>query len=160
MPADRLVAYGAWSLVPIGAITIFAGTAASAAGPHAGGAGTGDIINRLTFKGAETLRFVVEQHARLATLLGLLAVALWVLARRRDATPQQLRPLTLLCGLLAAQGVVGALQYALELPAEIVWVHVALAACTWLAILRTVAAVGRPLPRPSTSQGSETALAR
>ena len=85
-PADRLVAYGAWSLVPIGAVTIFAGTAASAAGPHAGGAGTGDVIKRLTFKGADTLRFVVEQHARLATLLGLLAVALWVLALRRGAT--------------------------------------------------------------------------
>jgi cytochrome c oxidase assembly protein subunit 15 len=144
---DRLVAYGAWSLIPVGAITIFAGTAASAAGPHAGGAGTGDVIKRLTFKGAETLRFVVEQHARLATLLGVLAVALWALAGRRGVTAQQRKPLTLLCVLLAVQGVVGGLQYALELPAEIVWVHVALAVTTWLAILWTVAAVGRPLPR-------------
>ncbi|MDX6679187.1 MAG: heme a synthase [Solirubrobacteraceae bacterium] len=146
-PADRLVWLGSWSLVPIGAVTIFAGTAASAAGPHAGGAGTGDVIKRLTFKGTETLRFVVEQHARLATLLGLLAVALWMLARRRGATAEQRRPLTTLCLLLAAQGVVGGLQYALELPAEIVWVHVALAVVTWLTILWTVAAVGRPLPR-------------
>src|SRR5947199_4534733 len=76
---DRLVAFGTRALVPLGAITIFAGTAASAAGPHAGGAGTGDVIKRLTFKGADTLRFVVEQHARLATVLGLLVVALWVL---------------------------------------------------------------------------------
>src|SRR4051794_1318122 len=50
---DRLVALGARALVPIGAVTIFAGTAATAAGPHAGGAGTGDVIKRLTFKGAE-----------------------------------------------------------------------------------------------------------
>lgn len=159
--SDRLVAFGARALVPIGAITIFAGTAASAAGPHAGGAGTGDVIKRLTFKGADTLRYVVEQHARLATLLGVLAVALWVLARHRGATPQQRRPLTALCVLLALQGVVGGLQYALELPAEIVWVHVVLAATSWLAILWTVAAVGRPLPRgvPSRS-GSEAAPAR
>jgi len=154
-PADRLVAFGTWALIPIGAITIFAGTAASAAGPHAGGAGTGDVIKRLTFKGADTLRFVIEQHARLATLLGLLAVGLWVLARRRGATSEQRRPITALCLLMAAQGVVGGAQYALELPAEIVWVHVALAAATWLAILWSVAAVGRPLPRdvPSRERG-------
>ena len=158
---DRLVAYGAWSLIPIGAVTIFAGTAASAAGPHAGGAGTGDVIKRLTFKGAETLNYVISQHARLATLLGVVAVALWVLARRRGTTSEQRRPLVALCVMLALQGVVGGLQYALELPAEIVWVHVVLAATTWLAILWTVAAVGLPLPRGAASPGrSEAAPAR
>jgi cytochrome c oxidase assembly protein subunit 15 len=158
--SDRLVAFGARALLPVGAITIFAGTAASAAGPHAGGAGTGDVIKRLTFKGADTLRFVVEQHARLATVLGLLAVALWALARRRGVTGEQLRPLTRVCVLMATQGVVGGLQYKLELPAEIVWVHVVLAASTWVAILRTVAAVGRPLPREAPSRaGGEPAPA-
>ena len=156
--SDRLVALGTWSLVPIGAVTIFAGTAASAAGPHAGGAGTGDIINRLTFKGADTLRYVVEQHARLATLLGLLAVGLWVLARRRGVVAQERKPLTWLCVLMATQGVVGGLQYKLELPAEIVWVHVVLAAMTWVAILLTVATVGKPAPRGVRS--SEPAPAR
>ncbi len=159
-PSDRLVAFGAWALVPVGAITIFAGTAASAAGPHAGGAGTGDVIKRLTFKGADTLRYVIEQHARLATLLGVLAVALWVLARRRGATSAQVRPLTWVCVLLATQGVVGGLQYELELPAEIVWVHVVLAAMTWVAILFTVAAVGKPLARGVRSPaGGEPAAA-
>jgi cytochrome c oxidase assembly protein subunit 15 len=142
-PGDRLLARSVWGLVGLGAITIFAGTAATAAGPHAGGAGTGDVIKRLDFKGAETLRFVVEQHARLATLLGIAAVALWFLARRRGAPAQQRRALTVLCLLLAAQGVVGGVQYALELPAEIVWVHVGLAATTWLSILWVFAATGR-----------------
>ena len=154
---DRLLAFGVWALVPVGAITIFAGTAASAAGPHAGGAGTGDIINRLTFKGADTLRFVVEQHARLATVLGLMAVGLWVLARRRGASGDQVRPLTWVCVLMAAQGAVGALQYKLELPAEIVWVHVVLAAVTWVAILLSVAAIGKPAPRGVTSSEAATA---
>jgi cytochrome c oxidase assembly protein subunit 15 len=158
---DRLVAFGAWSLVVLGAVTIFAGTAASAAGPHAGGAGTGDVIKRLTFKGADTLRYVVEQHARLATLLGVLAVALWVLARRRGVSAVQRKPLTWVCVLLAMQGVVGGLQYALELPAEIVWVHVVLAAMTWVALLLTVAALGKPLPRNVPSrEPSEAAPAR
>ncbi len=154
---DRLLAFGVWALVPVGAITIFAGTAASAAGPHAGGAGTGDIINRLTFKGADTLRFVIEQHARLATVLGLMAVGLWVLARRRGASGEQVRPLTWVCVLMAAQGAVGALQYRLELPAEIVWVHVVLAAVTWVAILLSVAAIGKPAPRGVTSSEAATA---
>ncbi|HTN24101.1 MAG TPA: COX15/CtaA family protein [Solirubrobacteraceae bacterium] len=139
-PADRLMARAVWGLVGLGAVTIFAGTAATAAGPHAGGAGTGDVIKRLDFKGAETLRFVIEQHARLATLLGLAAVGLWFLARRRGGPPEQRRALTVLCLLLAAQGVVGGVQYALELPAEIVWVHVGLAASTWLSILWVFAA--------------------
>src|SRR3954453_697019 len=147
---DRLLTRAVWALVALGAITIFAGTAATAAGPHAGGAGTGDVIKRLDFKGVDTLRFVVEQHARLATLLGLAAVGLWVLARRRGAPPQQRRALTLLCVLLAAQGVVGGVQYVLELPAEIVWVHVVLAATTWLAILWVVASTGHPQPPSGT----------
>ncbi|MEA2157613.1 MAG: heme a synthase [Solirubrobacteraceae bacterium] len=144
---DPLMARSVWGLVTLGAVTIFAGTAATAAGPHAGGAGTGDVIKRLDFKGGETLRFVVEQHARLATVLGLAAVGLWFLARRRGAPAEQRRALTLLCLLLAAQGVVGGVQYELELPAEIVWVHVALAATTWLSILWVFAATGRPPPR-------------
>jgi cytochrome c oxidase assembly protein subunit 15 len=151
---DRLVAFGAWGLMALGAVTIFAGTAATAAGPHAGGAGTHDVIKRLTFKGADTLRYVVEQHARLATLLGLAAVGLWVIARRRGVTPEQRKPLTAVCVLLATQGVVGGVQYATHLPAEIVWVHVVLAAFTWVSILLTVAAVGRPLPRSVPSRGA------
>ena len=141
--ADRLLVRGVWALVALGALTIFAGTAATAAGPHAGGSGTGDVVKRLTFKGADTLQFVIAQHARLATLLGIVAVALWVLARRRGVTSQARAPLTWLCVLLAAQGVIGGVQYALELPAELVWVHVTLAAVTWLAILWTVVAAGR-----------------
>lgn len=161
-PADRLLTRGIWALIPLGALTIFAGTAATAAGPHAGGAGTGDVIKRLDFKGAETLRFVIEQHARLATLLGIVAVALWFLARRRGVTSEGRAPLTVLCVLLALQGVIGAVQYELKLPAEIVWVHVTLAATTWLAILWTVAAAGRlqARPVPATGHSGEAAPAR
>ncbi|MDP2709633.1 MAG: COX15/CtaA family protein [Solirubrobacteraceae bacterium] len=162
--ADRLLMRGAWSLIPLGAITIFAGTAATAAGPHAGGSGTGDIINRLELKGTDTLSFVVAQHARLSALLGIVAVALWVLARRRGVTSEARAPLTWLCVLLALQGVIGGLQWALELPAEIVWVHVTLAAVTWLAILWVVVAAGRLQPRSappvSAPGGGEPAPAR
>ena len=53
----RSTGVGVWSiraLAPLGALTIFAGTAATAAGPHAGGS-PGQRIHRLHFKGADTL---------------------------------------------------------------------------------------------------------
>jgi cytochrome c oxidase assembly protein subunit 15 len=133
------------ALLPIGALAIFLGTAATAAGPHAGGAGTGDIIDRLEWKGAGTLDWAIHQHARIATVLGLAVVGVYVLLRRRGAPADVLRPVTVAAVLLAVQGTVGAIQYALEVPAEIVWVHVSLAALTWLALLWSTAAAGRPV---------------
>jgi heme a synthase len=43
--------------------------------------------------------------------------------------------LTVLCVLLALQGLVGLDQYKTHLPTELVWVHVALACVAWLATL-------------------------
>jgi len=158
---DRGLKRASWALFGLGAVTIFAGTAATAAGPHTGGTGTDDLVPRLVFKGAETLNWVISQHARLATLLGLAAVGLWIVARRRGVTRDQLAPLTWLCCLLAAQGVIGGVQYWLELPAEIVWVHASLAAATWVAIVWTVVAAGgmRAWALPAPGAGSEAAPA-
>jgi heme A synthase len=52
-------------------------------------------------------------------------------------------------GLLALQGVIGGVQWYLELPTELVWLHVAVAMTTWLAMLWTVATAGRLEPRSS-----------
>ena len=61
-------------------------------------------------------------------------------------------------GLLALQGAVGGLQWALKLPTEIVWVHVAIATGNWLAMLWTVAAAGRLEPRrPQAAVGEKRA---
>jgi cytochrome c oxidase assembly protein subunit 15 len=54
--------------------------------------------------------------------------------------------MTLTCVLLAVQGAVGGIQYQLELPAEIVWIHVALAASLWLSLLWAAAAAGSVAP--------------
>jgi heme a synthase len=147
--ADRPSVWAVRGLLPLGALTIMVGTAATAAGPHAGGAGTGDEIDRLEWRGADTLDWAIHQHGRIATVLGIAAVAVWLLLRRRGADPEARRAMTATCVLLAVQGAVGGLQYALELPAELVWIHVALAACTWLALLWTTMATGRPAPRPA-----------
>lgn len=160
---DRVLAWGVRSLVPLGALAIFAGTAATAAGPHTGGTGTDDVVPRLEFKGADTLRYLIEQHARIATLLGVVAVALWFLARHRGITREGRAPLTWLCVLLGLQGVIGGVQYQLELPAEMVWVHASLAAATWLAIVWVAVAADQLQPRPAPSPrgaAGEAAAAR
>jgi cytochrome c oxidase assembly protein subunit 15 len=159
---DRLLTRASWALFGLGAVTIFAGTAATAAGPHTGGTGTDDLVPRLVFRGIDTLNWVISQHARLATLLGVAAVGLWLLARRRGVPREQRAPLASLCWLLAAQGVIGGVQYLLELPAELVWVHASLAAATWLAIVWTLVAAGglRTRRLPVRGGGGQAAPAR
>jgi cytochrome c oxidase assembly protein subunit 15 len=141
--ADRATARAVWALFALGAVTIFVGTAATAGGPHAGGSGTGDIVHRFTFKGASTATWLIDRHGALAAALGILAVATRWLARERANRELQVR-LTRICLLLAAQGVIGIVQYQLELPAEIVWVHVVLATLTWVGIVLAAMQVGAP----------------
>ncbi|HXM86757.1 MAG TPA: COX15/CtaA family protein [Solirubrobacteraceae bacterium] len=144
---DRVLVRATRALVALGALTIFAGTAATAAGPHAGGS-PGQKINRLDFDGRGTMDFVIHRHAEIALFFSLAAVALWWLARRRDAAPVVQRSLTVLCVLLALQGVVGLDQYYTHLPTELVWVHVGLACGAWLAaIWAACAAAARVLRR-------------
>jgi cytochrome c oxidase assembly protein subunit 15 len=143
---DRLSVWSVRALGPLAAVTIFAGTAATAAGPHSGGF-SGQHVHRLHFKGAGTLSWVIHQHATIAALFGVLAIGVWLLRRHRGASPRSLEPLTAVGILLAAQGLVGSVQYELRLPAEMVWVHVVLAAATWLAVLWAIAAAGRLVPR-------------
>jgi cytochrome c oxidase assembly protein subunit 15 len=143
---DRLTTWSVRALLVPGALTLAAGTLATAAGPHAGGEGTGDKVVRLRWRGADTLDWAIHQHGALATLLGLSAVGVWFLLRARRADEQTRNALTAVCVLLACQGFVGGTQYALHLPAEIVWFHVVLAALTWLSLLWATAAAGRLVP--------------
>jgi cytochrome c oxidase assembly protein subunit 15 len=146
---------GVWAvrgLIPLGQLTILAGTIATASGPHAG-AHEGQLVHRFDFQGAATLEWVVQRHAAIAAVFGLAAIAVWLYLRRPGGDGRALRPLTIVIALLASQGLVGGLQWAWHLPGGLVWIHVAIATATWLAMLWTVAAAGRLEPRnaPSTS---------
>jgi heme a synthase len=143
--SDRTIVRALRWLVALGALTIFAGTAATAAGPHAGGA-PGQKINRLSFDGRGTMDFVIHRHAEIALVFSLAAVLVWWLARRREARRAVQRPLTLLCVLLALQGAVGLDQYETHLPAGLVWLHVALACGVWLSLLWAACAAGALAP--------------
>jgi cytochrome c oxidase assembly protein subunit 15 len=144
--ADRSTILYVRALVLGAAAVLVLGSAATAAGPHAGASGTGQLVHRIAWWGVETLRRLVVAHGFLVTCLGLATVGAWWLARRRGAGPELVRTLTLVCLLLAAQGVVGITQYALALPTEIVWVHVVLATLTWIGYVHAWVAAG-PLPR-------------
>ncbi len=143
---DRSLVWSVRVLTLLGGVTIFAGTAATAAGPHAGGS-PGQRINRLNFDGHGTMDFVIHRHGELALAFGLLAVGVWWLARRRSADALLQRALTATCALIALQGAVGLDQYETHLPTELVWVHVGLACLCWLACLWATCAAGALQPR-------------
>ncbi len=161
---DRGLARMLGWMVALGALTIFAGTAATAAGPHAGGS-PGQKINRLAFDGRGTMDFVIHRHAEIALVFSLAAVGLWFLARRRGAPERVQRPLTVLCVLLALQGVVGLDQYETHLPTELVWVHIVLACSAWLTVIWSAceagalvrrSRIGAAAPRPEASLRAAT----
>ena len=145
---DRRLVKATRLLLPVGALALFAGTLATAAGPHAGENEENDPVARLDAFG--TLDTVIHWHGRTGTLLGVSALVVWFLARRWGGSPELRRALTALCLLVAAQGVIGFAQYELELPAEIVWLHILVATGAWVALLFAVAAAGRlnPARRP------------
>ncbi len=151
---DRKGVWAVRTLVPLGQLTILAGTIATGSGPHAGEF-EGQFVKRFTFEGHNTLEWVVQRHAVLAAIYGFAAVGVWFYLRRPGGDRRAVRPLTLVLILLLVQGIVGYIQWELELPSEIVWVHVALATCNWLAMLWTIAAAGRLEPRSGTPAARE-----
>lgn len=144
--ADRLSVLPVRALLGWAALVLFAGTAATGAGPHAGASGTGEIVPRLDFWGGETMTHLIHWHGRMSTALGIGCVLVWLLLRRRGANAAVRRAMTVVCLLMAAQGIVGFAQYELQLPPELVWLHVTLATSTWVALLYAVAAAGSLAP--------------
>jgi cytochrome c oxidase assembly protein subunit 15 len=153
---DRPVALATRALVAYGALIIVLGTLATAAGPHAGGAGTGDVVDRLRVFGSGTLVTLIKVHGHLAAAMGVGAVVLWLVARRRGAGASLQRALTGLCLLLALQGALGLWQYHTQLPAEIVWVHSSLPAVMWGLLVWCWLAAGK-LGSPYARRGAEDA---
>ena len=139
--ADRttIIAVRVVAATAIGVILL--GSAATAAGPHAGASGTGQLVQRLNFWGGDTVRRLIHYHGYLVTVMSLATLAAWWSARRRGTADLE-RTLRLVCLLLAAQGVVGIAQYSLALPSELVWVHVTLATLTWVGYVHAWTSAG------------------
>src|SRR6476661_1021374 len=133
------------AILPLTAWVLVLGTIATGAGPHPGTHGD-EIATRFSFKGGDTLDWMIHWHGRFSTFFGLCSLTLWFYLRRQNANAQLQRASTALCLLLAGQGIVGFLQYENHLPAALVWVHIVLATATWLTVLWAVAAAGRLAP--------------
>ena len=139
--SERRTSIATRALCVFGGIVLVAGSFATAAGPHAGGAGTGDYVSRMTAIALDTM---IEIHGHAAAVMGGLSVLLWFYARAKGASVGLMKALTAVCVLIAAQGVIGLIQYYNALPSEVVWVHASLAAVLWLAMVWSVLAAGRP----------------
>jgi cytochrome c oxidase assembly protein subunit 15 len=161
--SDRPGVWAVRALVPVGQFTLIAGTIATASGPHAGSHGE-QLVKRFDFRGGDTLHWVVQRHGAIAAIFGLGLCAVWLLLRRADGEKRAVKPLTITIGLVALQGALGLVQYQAKLPAELVWVHVALATLTWVSMLWTVASAGRLAPREGSARerppARETELAQ
>jgi cytochrome c oxidase assembly protein subunit 15 len=155
---DRLGVWAVRALVPIGQLTIVLGTIATASGPHAGSHGE-TLVQRFDFRGSETLTWVVNRHGVVAAVFGIAVLAVWLLLRRPNGDKRALKPLTVTLGLIALQGVLGIVQYRAKLPAELVWLHVALATLTWVSVLWSVATAGRLQPRAAPASNRRTPAA-
>ena len=137
------------ALAVYGGVVVVLGTLATAAGPHAGGAGTGDIVQRLDALGPQTLRRLILAHGHLATVLGLCTVALFFYARRRGASRGLVRAIGAAAVLMALQGTVGLVQYHSGIPAELVWFHASTAAVLWIAFATVALQAGRAVTATS-----------
>ena len=109
------------------AAVLVAGTLVTAAGPHAGDKSTDRVVPRLEVE----IVTLVQLHATLLIVYLALLLGLGFALRRVGTERQIIRRLVVLLILVAAQALVGRVQYAIGVPAALVAIHVAgAAACT------------------------------
>ena len=124
-------------LVAACAALVVTGAFATAAGPHPGDSAE---VRRMG-----NLLEAMWVHVRATAVYGLvLAGLVGYLVARRSRAPRLLWPAGALLGLLAAQMVVGEVQWRTQLPWALVLVHVSLAAAVWGATVLLAAVLWRP----------------
>src|SRR3954462_1618287 len=92
---DRLGVWAVRGLIPLGQLTILLGTITTASGPHAGDH-NGELVKRFTFKGGDTLAWMVERHSAIAALFGIASLAVLALLLRPGGERRAVRPLTVM----------------------------------------------------------------
>lgn len=129
-----------WSrrLVVVGGLVLVTGTLVTGSGPHSGD----DTADRLPF----AVTTVARIHS--VTVWVLLIVALVVLRHvaRGDAGSEAAAPARVLTGLVLAQGLLGYVQYAADVPELLVGAHVLGSALVWVAVVRLHLALTHPDP--------------
>lgn len=139
---------GVWAvraLIPFGQMTVLLGTITTASGPHPGDHDR-ELVHRFTFKGADTLSWIVQRHAAMAIIFAVAILAVILFLGREGGDPRARKPLAVCLGVALAQIALGLIQWQLHLPAVLVWFHVAIATLLWLGILWSVATAGQIEP--------------
>ena len=147
---DRVTTWSIRALVPLTFAAVVSGVFATAAGPHAGG--EAGEVDRWQPRAGESLEWIVHRHGRVADILGILVVVTWVLLWRRKAPRELFLKTTVFAGLVGIQGLIGSIQWDQQLPAELVWLHVAFATLTWIGALWLGFSAGRLAPATEPTQ--------
>lgn len=133
----REIRVGAWLLTAAVAVTLVLGTVVTGTGPHSGDKNAED---RLPFD----LESVSQLHADGVFLVIGLVIGLLVAVRAAAAPAPLPRRVAVLLGVVLAQGLIGYVQYATDLPVALVMAHVLGACLVWIATLRVLLAT-RPV---------------
>lgn len=123
-------------LVVLAALAIVSGTLLTGAGPHGGD----PDVERLQYD----IPTLARLHGTAMALCAAVALLLWISSERGSLRPRRAprRPeahaaaARLVVGVLAAQAVIGYLQYFTGVPPLLVGIHIAGAAALWTAVLR------------------------
>lgn len=119
-----------WALLATTLVLIAAGTVVTGSGPHAGDSSE---IKRMPFDWDTT----AHVHAVAAWVVCALGIAMWLVLRVVDApTDTRARARDLLIVLLA-QGAIGYVQYATQVPEALVAAHMLGSCLVWIAVVRT-----------------------
>ncbi|MFI7353202.1 heme A synthase [Streptomyces avidinii] len=118
-----------WALLATTLVLIAAGTVVTGSGPHAGDSSE---IRRMPFDWDTT----AHVHAVAAWLVCALAVAMWLVLRVVDAPADTRARARDLLVVLLAQGAIGYVQYATQVPEALVAAHMLGSCLVWIAVLR------------------------
>lgn len=153
---DAVNVWSVRTLIPLTFAAVVSGMFATAAGPHAGGE-PGEV-DRWEPRGGESLEWIVHRHGRVADVLGIAAIAVVLILWRRKAPRQLLAYAVAFAVLIGIQGLIGSVQWQLELPELLVWLHVVFATISWTFVLWFGMAAGRPQPAEVTAGEKSQAL--
>lgn len=150
---DAVSVWSIRTLVPLTFAAVLTGMFTTAAGPHAGG--EAGEVGRWEPRGGGSLEWIVQRHGRVADVLGIAAIAVFVILWRRKA-PKELRTKSMIFAvLIGIQGLIGSIQWQLQLPELLVWLHVVFATLSWVYVLWFAYAAGVLKPAAEREKAAE-----
>jgi cytochrome c oxidase assembly protein subunit 15 len=147
----RELRLGSGALLAVVALTLLAGTVVTGTGPHSGDK---DATDRLPF----ALATVTQLHADLVFLLVGLSIGLLVAIAATGGGGFLVRRAVVLLGVVLAQGTIGFVQYATDLPVVLVGLHIVGACLVWIGALRVAFGLNPRLTQPSPPPLAESSL--